>query len=435
MITDRIYTLYIKTHNSTGLKYLGKCENTDVYKYKGSGKYWSRHLNKHGNDVTTEVLLETTDKAEMIQMGIYYSTIYNVVEDNTWANLKIEEGDGGDTSKTPGYIEYMNSPRFIEVCNDTANRMKIDNPMFNPETVEKVFSGDIRQKISMALTGLKKSEEHKEKLRQASLSQSDEISKRIKLLFADEEFKNKFKKKLKNVCDNQLNMSFDEFLIWITTVNVFNAKGFPNSRVKRIIDKLGLTELYYGEYYENKNKEKAKLNYKYYKDCSEEEFKIWISMQNLYRIDGNINPRIYSVIKYRGLLDLYYKEYFEKIQLKKEHIKNKKDISGSNNVMYREDVKQKHLESVNTPEYKQKMSIIKTGCKQSEETKQKMKAIAIEKKFGFWNKGVPKSDECKANQSIAALNRPKIKCEHCDNSYTKQNLNKHTKACVKKKKI
>lgn len=70
-MSNRIYTLYIKTHNVTGLKYLGKCENTDVYQYKGPGRCWDRHIKKHGHDVNTEILLETTSQEEMIETGIY----------------------------------------------------------------------------------------------------------------------------------------------------------------------------------------------------------------------------------------------------------------------------------------------------------------------------------------------------------------------------
>jgi 5-methylcytosine-specific restriction endonuclease McrA len=39
--------LYVKTHNKTGLKYLGKTEQ-DPFVYLGSGKRWLNHLNKHG---------------------------------------------------------------------------------------------------------------------------------------------------------------------------------------------------------------------------------------------------------------------------------------------------------------------------------------------------------------------------------------------------
>lgn len=89
------YYLYIKKHNKTGLKYLGQTSSSDPYDYTGSGKRWISHLKKHGKDFSTEMLIETEDKTVIKENGIYYSELYNVVESEEWANLKIEEGDGG----------------------------------------------------------------------------------------------------------------------------------------------------------------------------------------------------------------------------------------------------------------------------------------------------------------------------------------------------
>lgn len=50
--------LYKKTHKDTGLKYLGKTIAKDPYSYLGSGVYWTRHLESHGNNVETEILRE-----------------------------------------------------------------------------------------------------------------------------------------------------------------------------------------------------------------------------------------------------------------------------------------------------------------------------------------------------------------------------------------
>lgn len=88
--------LYKKTHNKTGLKYLGKTTQQDPHKYKGSGLYWTNHIKKHGYDVTTEIIRECKNKEELRHWGKYYSNLWNVVESNEWANLKQEEGDGGD---------------------------------------------------------------------------------------------------------------------------------------------------------------------------------------------------------------------------------------------------------------------------------------------------------------------------------------------------
>jgi hypothetical protein len=90
--------LYVKTHRQTGLKYLGKTSSADPFKYKGSGFVWTRHLKKHGYDVDTEILLETTDKTEITKWGEYYSALWNVVESDKWANLTAETGAGGLTS-------------------------------------------------------------------------------------------------------------------------------------------------------------------------------------------------------------------------------------------------------------------------------------------------------------------------------------------------
>lgn len=96
--------LYKKTHNITGLNYLGKTVQ-DPYKYSGSGKYWKNHIKKHGNDVTTVILKECQDPDELKTWGIYYSELWNVVESDDWANIKPENGDGGDTSLTPNYLK------------------------------------------------------------------------------------------------------------------------------------------------------------------------------------------------------------------------------------------------------------------------------------------------------------------------------------------
>lgn len=87
--------LYKKTHNKTGLKYLGKTVSSNPHKYRGSGKIWSLHIKKHGYDVTTEILFETEDKDLLRDVGLHYSKLWNVVESKDWANLTEENGDGG----------------------------------------------------------------------------------------------------------------------------------------------------------------------------------------------------------------------------------------------------------------------------------------------------------------------------------------------------
>lgn len=88
--------LYVKIHNKTGLKYFGKTTSIDPYVYKGSGKYWSNHIKKHGNDVKTIILKYFECECdEAKDFAIQFSLDNNIVESIEWANLKIECLDGG----------------------------------------------------------------------------------------------------------------------------------------------------------------------------------------------------------------------------------------------------------------------------------------------------------------------------------------------------
>jgi hypothetical protein len=86
--------LYVKTHNKTGLKYLGQTSSTNPHKYPGSGLYWQRHLKMHGYDYTTEIIKECQSKDELREWGEHYSDLWDVVKSEEWANLKPETADG-----------------------------------------------------------------------------------------------------------------------------------------------------------------------------------------------------------------------------------------------------------------------------------------------------------------------------------------------------
>lgn len=90
-----MYYIYIKTHNKTGLKYLGHTRSKDPFRYKGSGSYWVNHIKKHGNDVSTNILRECESLEEVREWGLYYSNMWNVVSSDEWANLIPEAGEGG----------------------------------------------------------------------------------------------------------------------------------------------------------------------------------------------------------------------------------------------------------------------------------------------------------------------------------------------------
>lgn len=92
--------LYLK-ESPLGLKYLGKCESVDPFKYKGSGVIWKRHLKAHNfteTDIKTTILFETDNKEEFKKVALYYSKLWDIVNNKEFANLIPEQGDGGVTS-------------------------------------------------------------------------------------------------------------------------------------------------------------------------------------------------------------------------------------------------------------------------------------------------------------------------------------------------
>lgn len=109
------HKLMIKTHLSTGLKYLCYTRTTGQYydSYKGSGTRWKLHLKKHGDDISTELLFESEDLEEFKAEAIAKSIEFDVVNSDNWANLKIEEGDGGDTVSNKRWITNGTTDKYL----------------------------------------------------------------------------------------------------------------------------------------------------------------------------------------------------------------------------------------------------------------------------------------------------------------------------------
>lgn len=117
--------LYVKTHNQTGLKYLGKTTATDPHAYPGSGLIWQGHLKKHGSDYSTKILLETEDPEEIQLVGQYYSALWNIVESDEWANLQPEEGQGFASGK----YHHSKRPDYINPAKQEENRQRASDRM------------------------------------------------------------------------------------------------------------------------------------------------------------------------------------------------------------------------------------------------------------------------------------------------------------------
>jgi len=105
---ENMVTLYIGTHNTTGLKYFGKSAVNfniqDLLKYGGSGKYWRNHLKKHGKDISMEIY-GIFHKDEVKEIALKFSKDNNIVKalnengKKIWANLEPENGLNGGSIK------------------------------------------------------------------------------------------------------------------------------------------------------------------------------------------------------------------------------------------------------------------------------------------------------------------------------------------------
>jgi hypothetical protein len=150
------YTLYVKTHNLTGLKYLGQTSKTDPHKYTGSGKYWLKHLKKHGSNYSTEILCEFEFKNQVDNMGLYYSKLWNVVESNEWANLKPESGDGAAT----GIHNPMRNPLILE-----KQQAILQNPIIKEKHRLATIAAMNQPKVKEKLRAIRNTTEYKNYLK------------------------------------------------------------------------------------------------------------------------------------------------------------------------------------------------------------------------------------------------------------------------------
>lgn len=136
-------TLYIATHNQTGLKYFGKSERhlTEKelqLKYHGSGSLWKRHLKEFGDDVTMKVV-GTYELEEASKIALKFSEENNIVQSKEWANLIPENcyTGAGDVKTGLTYEEYYGEEKAKEI----------------KAKISRVKSNEERQKLSDSLKG------------------------------------------------------------------------------------------------------------------------------------------------------------------------------------------------------------------------------------------------------------------------------------------
>lgn len=141
--------LYVKTHNKTGLKYLGKTTK-DPHTYLGSGVDWKLHLKEHGEEHSTEIIRECQSNQELNGWGRYYSNLWNVADSLEWANRIPETGGGGNHTEERKELFRQQQLGRKKPPRTDEHKKKLGDSLRNR----------IRPELSAKLTGRKLSDKH-----------------------------------------------------------------------------------------------------------------------------------------------------------------------------------------------------------------------------------------------------------------------------------
>jgi hypothetical protein len=166
--------LMIKKVKQNGFSYLCKCtDKKDHISYKGSGVFWKKVLNQHPEYIIdTEVLGYYKSKEELRDAGSYYSQLYNIVESKQWANCIPEIGDGGST--TNGKFGIHNPITFEEKFIKSDDMIPLG--WIKGRKPKGPRPAEITEKIVAAQKGQKRSEEIKERMKNATRKKRKTIS-------------------------------------------------------------------------------------------------------------------------------------------------------------------------------------------------------------------------------------------------------------------
>ena len=160
--------LYIKRHIVTGLLYFGKTVK-NPNKYKGSGIYWKRHLQKHGSHVETLWYCLFLDAQTCSEFALLFSKNNNIVESSEWANLIDENGLDGALVGHPSFItdytevskkmsaaakQMWSDPDFKEKMRQVhRERWTDEEKLRNSEMMKAKWTEERKLKHSMSMKG------------------------------------------------------------------------------------------------------------------------------------------------------------------------------------------------------------------------------------------------------------------------------------------
>jgi hypothetical protein len=308
-----------KTNEHYVYLYLREEDRTPYYVGKGKGgRYKEKHrVNIPKNEENIIFLAKNLTNDEACKLEKELISFYGRKDlGEGILHNQTDGGDGGDTSKSENYqywLENIARNKNSDYNKAITQRMKENNPLFDPEIAAKCQTPEARKKRGDSRRGKPMPESAKERLREIAKLESAEKSIRMKNIWNNCDYRKKFSKGAKKAVSDVKNMTEKEFYEWVKNKKLFTKDGKtgnlrPNSRVKLVVEHFDKMEEFYGNFYREKENNKKKSWY--YKDCPEKEFLEWIVNQSIYRKDGNKNPRIFSIIRHRGLEDQYYQKKF-----------------------------------------------------------------------------------------------------------------------------
>jgi hypothetical protein len=95
------YKLLLKKHLETGISYLCITKRDDWKSYKGSGIRWKNLIASKPSEIETLLLFSTDDTDELAEMCNFYSNLYDLPNNKSFANLIPELGYIGNQGNLP----------------------------------------------------------------------------------------------------------------------------------------------------------------------------------------------------------------------------------------------------------------------------------------------------------------------------------------------
>jgi hypothetical protein len=115
------FKLMLKQHWETGINYLCITKRDNWYDYTGSGSRWKILLNAHESEILTHLLFTTDSLEEFTIACEYYSNLFDVVNNEDFANVVPELGYEGNQGNLPEWWKTASEEDKVET------RKKIKN--------------------------------------------------------------------------------------------------------------------------------------------------------------------------------------------------------------------------------------------------------------------------------------------------------------------